>query len=63
MYDISKNYDSKILEIVNIKTNGILYQFCLLSQTKILYFIQLKSVTHYQTLFSTGSYPEILSEK
>lgn len=63
MYDISKNCDSKILEIVNIKTNGVLYPFCLLSLTKNLYFMQSKSVTHYQTLFSAGSYPEILSEK
>ncbi len=63
MYDISKNCDSKILEIMNIKTNGVLYPLCLLSQTKNLYFIQLRSATHYQTLFSAGSYPEITSEK
>ncbi|EFK38067.1 hypothetical protein HMPREF0204_10013 [Chryseobacterium gleum ATCC 35910] len=48
---------------MNIKTNGVLYPFCLLSQTKNLYFMQLRSATHYQTLFSTGSYPEIISEK
>lgn len=43
--------------------HGVLYPFCLLSQTKNLYFIKLRSVTHYQTLFSKGSYPEIISEK